>query len=256
MTRRERLENKVARRQEWAEKAAQRSTASFNHAHNLVKDIPLGQPILIGHHSERAHRRVIDRMGAAMDKGCELSNKAEMHESKAANLDAMLDKAIFSDDSDAIEAIQARIEANEASREKMKKINALYRKGDAAGLAALGIDLDTLKAKLAQAGGYWGSAPHLPYEMSNLGGRIQADKKRIEHIKCMNQRKERAEAAGGVAIARGAQGYAQVTFAEKPEYSIIRALKDADFHWSGGSWFGTTAKLPESVAALEAQAVA
>jgi hypothetical protein len=219
-------------------------------SHDLVKDIPMGQPILVGHHSEGRHRRTLDRSWNALGRAVEQTNKAEMHESKAANLGHLLDKAIFSDDSDAIEAIEERIKTNEANREQMKKINALYRKADIAGLAALGIDYETLKAKLAAAGGYWGSAPHLPYEMSNMGGRIQADKKRIEAIKMQNARKERAEAAGGVAIVRGAQGYAQVTFAEKPDYSIIRALKDADFHWSGGSWFGTTAKLPASVEEL------
>lgn len=250
MTRRERLENKVAKRQEWAAKAEERSTASFNRAHELTANIPFGQPILVGHHSEGRHRRTLERSDNAMRNACELSHKAEMHESKAANLENLLDKAIFSDDSDAIEAIEARIQANMEAREKMKKINALYRKADAAGLEAMGINYESLKAKLAAAGGYWGSAPHLPYEMSNIGGRIQADKKRIEHIRCMNARKERAEAAGGVAIVRGAQGYAQVTFAEKPDYSVIRALKDAGFHWSGGSWFGTTEKLPEAVEAL------
>lgn len=250
MTRRERLENRIARRQEWASKAEERSTASFDRAHDLVKDIPFGQPILVGHHSERRHRATLQRSDNAMRNACELSHKAEMHESKAANLENLLDKAIFSDDDNAIEAIQARIDANQAKRERMVLVNKLYRKGDADGLKAIGIDIETLRVKLAAAGGYWGSAPHLPYEMSNLSGRIGADKKRIEAIKMQNARKERAEAAGGVAIVRGAQGRAQVTFAEKPEYSVIRALKDAGFHWSGGSWFGTTEKLPACIESL------
>ncbi|KKK74059.1 hypothetical protein LCGC14_2887540, partial [marine sediment metagenome] len=33
----------------------------------------------------------------------------------------------------------------------MKKINSLYRKGDAAGLAALGLNLETLREKLKTA---------------------------------------------------------------------------------------------------------
>ena len=254
MTRRERLERKIEKRQQWAASAEAKASREHELSHNLVKDIPMGQPILVGHHSEGHHRRTLDRSWNALGRAVEQTKKAEMHESKAANLEHLLDRAIFSDDSNAIEAIQARIEENEAKREQMKKINALYRKGDVAGLEALGINLDTLKVKLAAAGSYWGSAPHLPYEMSNLGGRIQADKKRIEAIKMQNARKERAEAAGGVAIVRGAQGYAQITFAEKPDYSVIRALKDAGFHWSGGSWFGTTEKLPATVAALEAEA--
>jgi hypothetical protein len=112
------------------------------------------------------------------------------------------------------------------------------------------LNYESLRAQLESMGSYFGKAPHMPYELSNLGARIQADKKRIEAIKMQNARRERAEAAGGVVIVRGANGYAQVTFAEKPAYSVIRALKDAGFHWSGGSWFGYTEKLPASVDAL------
>jgi hypothetical protein len=36
-------------------------------------------------------------------------------------------------------------------RDRMKKVNALYRKGDAAGLAALGLNLENLQAKLKDA---------------------------------------------------------------------------------------------------------
>jgi hypothetical protein len=54
MTRRERLENKVA-------KAEERSTASFDRAYELTANIPFGQPILVGHYSEGRHRRTLER---------------------------------------------------------------------------------------------------------------------------------------------------------------------------------------------------
>ena len=177
------------------------------------------------------------------------NKKAKMHESKASGIENQLDRCIFSDDDNAAEAIAERIAANEAKREQMKKINALYRKGDAEGLAVFGLNLETLRARLKDAYS-WCQQPHPAYELSNLGQRISGDKKRLEAIKMQAARKERAEAAGGVVIVRGARGYAQVTFAEKPEYSVIRALKDASFHWSGGSWFGQTANLPACVEAL------
>ena len=44
--------------------------------------------------------------------------------------------------------------------------------------------------------------------------------------------------------------YVTVTFAEKPEYGIIRDLKSAGFHWGGGSWHGRREALPESVTEL------
>jgi hypothetical protein len=185
-----------------------------------------------------------------MRNACELTAKAEMHESKAANLGHMLDKAIFSDDSDAVEAIEERIKANEAKREHMKRVNALYRKADAAGLEAIGVNYETLKAKLAAAGSYWGSAPHLPYEMTNLGARIRADKERLIHVKRLQERTAKAEAAPDGVIIEGTGEYIRVTFADKPDISTLNELRNAGFRWGGGSWTGQRVKLPACVSEL------
>jgi hypothetical protein len=256
MTRRERLENKIDRRRDWAASAESKSTAAFNTAHNLVKDIPMGQPILIGHHSEGRHRRTLERSDSAMRKACEMSAKAENHISKAANLEHALDKTIFSDDIDATEALTQRIADNEAERARMVLINKLYRKGNAEGLKAIDVDLESLKVKLAAAGSYWGSAPYLPYSMTNLGARIREDKKRLENIKAMHRRQaEAAETEDGVTVKQvqcGPTLYASVTFSEKPAYSVIRELKDAGFRWGAGRWFGQFDKLPASVNELVA----
>lgn len=248
MTRRERLERKVEKRAEWAAKAEARSDAHYNTGHRMLDAIPMGQPILIGHHSEKRDRAYRERAGNHMSKFVAERALAKHHEDKAEGLAAQLDKAIYSDDSDAVEAIEARIAENEAKREQMKTINKLYRKGDAAGLAALGIDLETLKNKLAEAGGYWGKAPHLPYEMSNLGGRITADRKRLEYVKQQQARSAKAEASeNGVTLEQCQGGYVRVTFAEKPAREILEALRGAGFHWGSGSWVGQGDSLPDIV---------
>ncbi|MEK7767312.1 MAG: hypothetical protein AAB368_13865, partial [bacterium] len=173
---------------------------------------------------------------------------AEHHESKAAGLERQLDRSVFSDDTDAIERLEARIAQHEKARDQKKRINALYRKGDASGLAAMGLSLDTLRAKCAAAGPYWGDKPFLAYELTNLGARIRSDKERIEEIKRRQVRTEAAEASGGVSI-EGAEGseYVRVTFAEKPERDVLDALRGAGFWWGGGSWSGKRAALPAEV---------
>jgi hypothetical protein len=250
MTRRERLENKLEKRLEWAEKAETRSEQFSNESHRMMSVIPMGQPILIGHHSEKRDRNYRNRAWNKMGKAVEQSKLAEHHISRAGGIEHALENSIFSDDPDAIEAIEARIAENQAKRERMVLINKLYRKSDAEGLKALGIDIEALKLKLAAAGGYWGKAPHLPYEMSNLGGRITADKKRLEAVKVRQRRAAEAEAAPGGVSLKTAHGQAQVTFAEKPAREILDALRAANFHWSGGSWFGTAEKIPVEVRAL------
>ena len=56
MTTREKMERKAARREEWAESRREAASAAFSSARETASNIPLGQPILVGHHSERRMR--------------------------------------------------------------------------------------------------------------------------------------------------------------------------------------------------------
>lgn len=88
----ERARAKAERHEEWADKARQRSDEAFERSQKAVAGIPMGQPILVGHYSERTHRAAIDKSWAAMGKSVEENKKAEAHESKAAYLERMADK--------------------------------------------------------------------------------------------------------------------------------------------------------------------
>ena len=74
MTRRERMENRIERSETWAASAEAKSSSHFNTAHQLVAAIPMGQPVLVGHHSENRHRRALERSDNNMRKACELTN--------------------------------------------------------------------------------------------------------------------------------------------------------------------------------------
>lgn len=57
---------------------ADATAAAHDAAAKRISDfIPFGQPILIGHHSERGHRRDIGRIERSMDKMCEALDKSE-----------------------------------------------------------------------------------------------------------------------------------------------------------------------------------
>jgi len=221
MTHRERLERKLEKREEWADKAEARSAALSEDSHRMMSVIPFGQPILVGHYSERRDRNYRDRAWNKMGRAVEADKLAKHHASCAAGIEHALENSIFSDDGDAVEALEARIAEREAERERMKLVNKLYKKGDAEGLKALGLDLEALKKKLAEAGGYWGKAPHLPYELSNLGGRITADRKRLEAVKARAARTAKAEAAPEGVLLETFGEYVCVTFAEKPKSEIF-----------------------------------
>lgn len=69
----ERAEHYEAR----AERAEQRAASTRATADNISSMIPPGQPILVGHHSERHHRRDLDKIDRNMRKTIEESKKAE-----------------------------------------------------------------------------------------------------------------------------------------------------------------------------------
>lgn len=70
---------------ERAQEAHERSEQAYNRSNAIVSMIPLGQPILVGHHSEKRHRRDLDRMGRAMDTSVAESRKGQRLEQAAAS---------------------------------------------------------------------------------------------------------------------------------------------------------------------------
>lgn len=79
----ERAKAKSERYNSWAD-SAQKKSNQYYEASNEGKDfLSLGEPIKVGHHSEKRHRALIDRNWARMGKSVEFSNKADTHESKA-----------------------------------------------------------------------------------------------------------------------------------------------------------------------------
>ena len=170
MTYRERREARAERRREWADGRAQKAGAASRAAHDATAGIPFGQPILVGHYSERRHRAAVDRGHRQMEKQVEHSQMASRHGQAADTIDRQLDSSIYDDDTDAIEQLRKRIEDREARREAMKKRNAAYRKEHREELKAL------------TAYGRSQAVPHPGWELSNLGGCISRDKKRLARL--------------------------------------------------------------------------
>jgi hypothetical protein len=199
-----------------------------------------------GHIPERA--RVI----RATEKAFEHAKIAEHHEAKAAGTERMLETTIFSDDENAIEAIQAKAAGLRAQVERMKAANKIIRK--------FKDDKHNGRLALEQAGFTAGQAGRLfepdfagrlgfpSFELTNTGANIRRLEGRIVEIERRKARTEKAESSGGVTIEGG--DWVRVTFSEKPEYSIIATLKAAGFRWGGGSWTGERVKIPAEVLEL------
>ena len=79
----ERAKAKAERLQGWAASAENKSNAYWEASHEGRDFLSMGEPIKVGHHSEKRHRALIDRNWNRMGKSIEMSDKAVEHLSRA-----------------------------------------------------------------------------------------------------------------------------------------------------------------------------
>lgn len=172
-------ENRRARLERAADRAEQGAQDAFNRARSAVDGIPFGQPILVGHHSEKRHRAALARQDSAMRRGCELDKLAKELRARAAGVG---DAGISSDDPDAVEKLTDKRTDMERLRDDMKRANAHWKK-----LKTLdGCDIpDDVRKKGLSNLRVWNGVylvPFPPYALSNLGARIRDAAKRAKRL--------------------------------------------------------------------------
>jgi hypothetical protein len=146
----ERRQARIDRLNGSAEKAAERSSAYNKRSSDLVKDIPFGQPNIIG---RPALPHLRERSARAMDKAVEESSKANYYADRAEAAES--NHAISSDDPEAVAKLKKKLAALEAEREQVKADNKAAR---AAGkepapwytLPYIGKDIKRIKDRIAQ----------------------------------------------------------------------------------------------------------
>lgn len=89
----ERKEARIERYEGYSENAEARASAAYGKASSILSVIPPGQPILVGHHSERRHRRDLAKADNAMRKSVEESKKSEYYDYKVRSLSHQVTRA-------------------------------------------------------------------------------------------------------------------------------------------------------------------
>ena len=147
---------------------------------------------------------------------------------------------ISADDPTAIDKLKAKLRGLEALQDKMKAVNAYYRKhGTLEGCSQLSAEeIEKLKAGMARS---WRSEPK-PYEgylLTNNSAVIRQTKKRIEELshKAETEYEGWAFEGGEVKMNREANRL-QVFFDEKPDRDTCSAMRHSGFKWapSVGAW--------------------
>lgn len=90
--RKKHLEKKVDRFNHFSERAGERAGEHWDASNKATEGIPFGQPILVGHHSQRRHEKALERSHLHADKACEEMDKQENWKNRAERNDKLLEK--------------------------------------------------------------------------------------------------------------------------------------------------------------------
>lgn len=231
----ERREARIDRLHERAEREAAAATAEHTRAHDLVKDIPFGQPNIAG---RPALPNLRQKSVAAMERGMEHDRKAGYYERRAEAAES--NGAISSDDPAALEKLKAKLEGMEARQRMMKAVNAYYRKhktlDGCPGLTS-GVQVEIEKQ---WARGWYVGIPFPPYELQNNNANMKRVKERIADLerRAASPAPEGWTFDGGSVEVNVEENRLQIFFDARPDEETRAALKSNGFRWarSVGAW--------------------
>ena len=225
----ERKEQRIETYNRRAKKAEGLAVQESNNARDMGSVIPLGQPILIGHHSEGRHRRLLKRIDAAYRRASEADEKAGYYQNRAEA--AENNNSISGDDAEAINRYKEKLERLIAAQEKMKAIKKAWKKGKEA-LYALGLTDEEIEQFRSKSPAYY-KDPFPPFVLGNNNAEIRRVKQKIEELERLDKMEaESAEFPGGEMRINLEINRIQIVFDNIPEPEIRKLLKSNGFKWA------------------------
>ncbi len=203
----------------------------------------MGQPILVGHHSERGHRADLKRIDNNMRKSVEHSDKARYYEGRAQVIEH--NRTIYSDDPQAIQKLKQRLADLEEYQTWMKTINKLCRSKkltdeeiaerleDKYGLNISGIH------KLLNPQYSYEKRGFQSWRLSNNNANIRRINERIAQLEKAESEETSEQVIGEVKLVDSVEhNRLQIFFPDKPSTEVRSRLKQHGFRWSRqqGCW--------------------
>lgn len=250
-----------ARLERAAGRASQESKRRFDTARDILAPIPPGQPILVGHHSEKRHRRALERHDSNMRAGIDAEDRAA---ELARRAEAVGTGGISSDDPDAVAKLKNELESLEAQQTRWKVLTSAWRKAGrpdpadeqgwskvATVLGVSAADLSSVRLDMAR---FRHDQPVPSYRLSNNNGNMRRIRQRIETLTRQAAVREAAEAraaetgesanketqcAGYRVVENLAANRVQVFFPAKPSREVCKLMSRNGYHFSrseGNAW--------------------
>lgn len=217
-----RIDARKERAQIRAVKSASDSDLRYQQAQKIGERFWGGQPILVGHHSEKRARRDHERMDQLMRASIEADKKAAHYESRA---EAVGSAGIASDNPLAIELLKNKLQRLENSSQLMKKANALIRKGaTVTDLIAIGFsEKDAISTLNRGCFATWA--------FSNNSAERRRVTSRIEELEKLHSAPPIDMSGDGWAMFE-LDGRICISFDEIPEEPLRIKIKSNGFKWS------------------------
>lgn len=239
-----------------AERARQKSAAAYKRAdmREEVSGIPFGQPVLVGHHSEKRHRAAIARADNAMRTSIAEDKKANELDSRA---EAVGTGGISSDAPDAVELLTAKIDKAKADQEFMKGANRAIRACWKAGIRhdgpaediaklikalkkATGKDIGEAAARAMMQKDFAGRIGFADYQLTNNNANIKRMEARLKQLESVAKLETKTlhETNSLKVVQNTEANRVQIIFDGKPPAEVRAILKGRGFRWapSEGAW--------------------
>lgn len=234
-----------------------RADAAGRRVRAISSAIPFGQPVLVGHHSERHHRRDIARMDAGIRTSIDETKRGEELQRRAESVGS---GGISQDDPDAIAKLEGELSAAERAQAMFKAINATIRKyarkgtdAQVAALTGLEYGIGEARARLLLEPDTFGHVGIAPYKITNNGANIRRIQKRIAELRA----KATTPAREPIVTDRytieecADDNRTRIRFVSRQGASIVSLLKSRGFRWapsvdawqrqrSNGAWYAAT----------------
>ena len=225
----ERRQHRLDHAHEQAEKNEKLSDDLYNQAKSMAAAIPFGQPILIGHHSERSDRAYRERIHNTLGKAFATQEKADYYERKAATIEN--NTAIFSDDPEAIQKLKADLQHLKDEHAFIKAANPLIKKGDKETFLTLPLATEAMWTELTTPG-YTGKIGFASYALSYKRAEIRRVEDRIALLEKMANRPTSETVINGVTLVENVEANrVQLKFPGIPSEEVRQKLKSHGFRW-------------------------
>lgn len=246
-----RVQSRLTRLRNRADSTEAEAQREIDRASQMASVIPFGQPILVGHHSERRDRRYRDRIHSGYQRGFEAMKRAERQRERAEA--AEKNRVISSDDPAAVVKMQAKIDEAVKRQEFMKLVNRHVRSlrnkdwSDLQRADALLQKVEGLSARNAYAffqPDFVGRYGFPSYALTNNNANIRRMRQRLETLKAQAQRLAQADEEDevvaeadtdleGVTVERDFEdNRIRIKFPGKPDAAVRDILKKRGFRWS------------------------